>query len=133
MAQREKVVRRSVSAAQSIKKFAGKINDPFWGICLAVLICMGAGSMWTIAYFGTKIPTTPVNHVPGVFSWRVDPHRSLMDIDTPEVLIGFKPDGRVYLDVSSFCDQPGLRSRADIDRSIALQPPGPANSGRSPC
>lgn len=122
MTQREEVVGKSAGAAQSIKKFAGKMNDPFWGICLAVLICMGAGSMWTIAYFGTKIPTTPVNHVPGVFSWRVDPHRRLMDIDTPEVLIGFKSAGKVYLDVSSFCDQPGFRSRADIDRRIALQP-----------
>lgn len=110
------------ASAKAIEKFTAKVNDPFWGICLAVFICMGAGSMWVIAYFGTKIPTTPVSHVPGVFSWRPDPHRSLMDVDTPEILIGFKSAGRVYLDASSFCEQPGFRSRADIDMRIALQP-----------
>jgi hypothetical protein len=109
------------SKEQPKEKFTEEMNDPFWGICLMVLICMGAGSMWAISYFGTKGPTAPVNHVPGVFSWRTDPHRSLMDIDMPEVLIGFKSAGRVYLDASSFCDQPGFRSRAELDRPVAPQ------------
>ena len=78
--------------------------------------------MAALSYFGKKNPTTPANDVPGVFSWQPDPHRSLMDIDMPEALIGVKSAGRVYLDVSSLCEQPGFGSRADIDRSIALHP-----------
>lgn len=104
------------------EKFTEKVNDPFWGICLTVLICMGTGSMWAISYFGIKSPTTPVNNLPGVFSWRTDPHRSLMDIDMPQVLLGFKSVGRVYLDISSYCEQPGFRSRAEIDRPVTPQP-----------
>lgn len=106
----------------SAEKLTEKVKDPFWGICLTVLICMGAGSMGALSYFGTKSPTTPASHVPGGFFWRPEPHRSLMDIDPPEVLIGFKSAGKVYLDASRFCEQPGFRARADIDRRIALQP-----------
>ena len=98
MTQREKVVGQSVGAAQSTEKFTGKMNDPFWGTCLTLLICMGAGSMAALSYFGKKNPTAPTHDVPGVFSWRHDPHRSQTDIDTPEVLTGFKTDGRVYLE-----------------------------------
>lgn len=74
------------------------MNDPFWGICLTVLICMGVGSMAALAYFGKKNPATAANDVPGVFSWRQGPHRSQTDIGTPEVLIGFQTDGKVYLE-----------------------------------
>lgn len=107
---------------ESTEKFTGKVNDPFWGICLAALLCMAAGSLWAVSYLGTKNPTTPVTNVPAVLSWRVDPHRSLMDVDRPDVLIGFKSADKVYLDLSSFCEQPGFRSRAEVDRPIAPQP-----------
>jgi hypothetical protein len=76
MTQREEVVGQSAGAAQSIEKSTGKMKDPFWGIFLTVLICMGAGSTAALFYFGKKNPTTPTNEVPGVFSWRPDPHRS---------------------------------------------------------
>lgn len=120
MTQQEEAVEKAPATA--LEKSTAKVNDPFWGICLTVFICLSMGSMWALSYFGIKSPTTPINHVPAVFSWRADPHRSLMDIDMPEVLIGFKSAGRVFLDASSFCDQPKFMSRADIDRNIALQP-----------
>lgn len=113
---------REEPAEKSTDGFTGKSSDPFWGILLAMFICLGAGSVWTLSYFGSKIPTTPITNAPPVFSWQTDPHRSLMDIDRPEILIGFKSADKVYLDVSSFCEQPGFRSRAEIDRRIALQP-----------
>jgi hypothetical protein len=83
---------------------------------------MGGGSMWALSYFGTKNPTSPVNNVPAVFSWRTEPHRSLMDIDMPEVLIGLKSNGKVYLDISAYCAQAGFRGRADMDKRFEPLP-----------
>jgi hypothetical protein len=91
MTQREEVVGQSADAAQSAEKFTQKKNDPFWGIFLTVLICMGAGSIGALSYFGKKNPATPAKDVPGVFSWRPDPRRSPMDIDMPEVIRQIRP------------------------------------------
>jgi hypothetical protein len=123
MTQQEEAAQKAPATAA--EKSPAKVSDPFWGICLGMFICLGGGSMWAVSYFGTRAPSTPGNHVPAVFSWRTEPHRSLMDIDMPEVLIGFKTGGRVYLDVSGFCEQPGFRDRAEIDGRTAHEPADP--------
>lgn len=106
----------------TIGKLAHKLNDPFWGISLAIFVFLLAGFMGAVSCFGTKPSSAPTAKTPGMGPWRVDPHRSLMDIDKPEVLIGFKSTDKVYLDISAFCEQAGFRSRAGVDRQIA--PPG---------